>query len=90
MAQCAGIYVPIPACEPGTCAEELGACCFYGGSCLVLREPDCLANGGFAWWQGVDCTPNPCDSALPVERMSWGRLKESFRHTGPNRGLVTD
>ncbi|MEZ4648231.1 MAG: hypothetical protein R3E97_05480 [Candidatus Eisenbacteria bacterium] len=43
-------------CSPNPC-PQLGACCLYGGSCIIAMEADC--DGTF---QGDDtsCDPNPC------------------------------
>ncbi|MCC7143665.1 MAG: hypothetical protein IT349_16315 [Candidatus Eisenbacteria bacterium] len=65
-------YAPCPTVEP-----EVGACCLADGTCLLLSESDCLAQGGN--WLGPDsdsCDPNPC--AVPTDRTSWGVVKERF------------
>jgi len=78
MTDCPGILLPCLACEPEPCVKELGGCCFHDGSCLLLPEDDCRGNGGFIWWEGEDCMPNPCDTWLPVETTSWGQIKLRF------------
>jgi hypothetical protein len=43
-------------CDPNPCPH---ACCLDDGSCVVVGEADCLAQGG-EFQDGVSCDPNPC------------------------------
>ncbi len=49
-------------CGPSPdCIEIGGACCLPDGSCVVLTEKECGAQGGDYQGDGTDCDPNPCD-----------------------------
>jgi spore coat protein A, manganese oxidase len=37
-----------------------GACCFANGTCQVLTQSNCTAQGGMYQGNGTSCTPNPC------------------------------
>ena len=37
-----------------------GACCAVDGSCALLTEGDCAAQGGLFLGEGTVCEPNPC------------------------------
>jgi hypothetical protein len=54
-----------------------GACCGSGG-CEMLSATECAAAGGSWIGEGVPCDPDPC-GPVPVERTSWGRVKEKYR-----------
>lgn len=56
---------------------EPGACCRADG-CEMLSATECAAAGGSWIGEGVPCEPDPC-GPVPVERVSWGRVKEVFR-----------
>lgn len=43
-----------------TCPPPGGACCFADGSCLMLPETDCTAQGGIWYGPTAVCEPNPC------------------------------
>ncbi len=45
-------------------APPTGACCAPDGSCSVLTEADCLAQGGTYYGDGSFCIPNPCPPPL--------------------------
>jgi hypothetical protein len=61
------VYDPWPV---GACCNELT------GECAITTQAAC----GFHWL-GVDvpCTPATCGPPVPVERESWGRIKNSYR-----------
>lgn len=56
----------------------VGACCFPGGSCTVLAQQSCEAQGGLYIGDGTDCEPNPCPGTA-VEMPTWGAMKALFR-----------
>ncbi len=67
-------------CDPNPCGPEPpGACCYLDGSCQIQSQPVCLWYSGNWYGAGTDCEPNPCPDPTPVERTSWGRLKNAFR-----------
>lgn len=55
-----------------------GACCAPDGSCTMTAQGDCAAP---SVWHGewTSCNPNPCPQPVPVEKSSWGSLKNSYR-----------
>jgi hypothetical protein len=54
-----------------------GACCLPDGACHLTTWSQCGESGG-AWNGALSCEPNPC-IGVPVERISWGRVKERYR-----------
>ena len=65
-----------------------GACCAPTGTCTVTTQPACSGT----WTATGVCDPNPCQQPLtesglsltnsqptPVEKTSWGRLKQHYR-----------
>jgi hypothetical protein len=66
------------ACAPNPCEQETGACCMPDLQCLIRSASDCIDTGGA--WQGVGttCHPDPCQPT-PIERTTWGRIKEGYR-----------
>ncbi len=70
-----GVNVP---CEAETCAspQPAGACCNPAtGVCLVTSQGAC----GFSWLgSDVPCAVATC-LPLPVERRSWGQIKNNYR-----------
>jgi len=52
-----------------------GACCFPTELCQILTQEQCEGQGG-TFMEGLPCEPNPC--LIPVERTSWGKLKDAF------------
>jgi hypothetical protein len=62
-------------CTLGPPPQE-GACCF-DGTCVMLLEEDCIAQGG--QWVGGPCDPNPCQPPTAVEETTWGAIKNIYR-----------
>ena len=56
----------------------VGACCLPSGACHRITSEHCTAQSGSWLGEGVDCEPNPCESS-PIERTTWGRIKQSYR-----------
>ncbi|MCC7143737.1 MAG: hypothetical protein IT349_16680 [Candidatus Eisenbacteria bacterium] len=59
-----------------SCGSDLGACCLPDQTCTVTRADECA---GEFLGVGTDCDPNPCIGPVPVEKMSWGKVKALFR-----------
>jgi hypothetical protein len=58
-ANCTGVWTMFGNCDPNTCAQPNGACCFPDGSCTLTTQIDCAAPGVWhAEW--TSCSPNPC------------------------------
>jgi hypothetical protein len=56
-----------------------GACCWVAdGRCTITTQAGCVAPG---WWLGafVPCNFSNCPVPNPVERSSWGRIKNIYR-----------
>lgn len=49
------------------CPCPQGACCFFDGSCQVLRPDPCSAAGGAYQGDDTPCDPNPCAPAPTVD-----------------------
>jgi len=56
-----------------------GACCLPDGTCSYVSVADCEAHDGF--WLGYCtlCDPALCPPPTPVERVTWGAMKQRFR-----------
>jgi hypothetical protein len=63
-------------CDPNPC-NTAGACCLPSGQCQQLTGADCYIAGG-TWHPDVPCDPDPC-GAVPVQRTSWGTIKNTYR-----------
>ena len=78
-AACAGTWHEGGACEPNPCAQPpaQGACCDHAtGSCTITAQAACQ----FTWLgAGVPCNPTTCIPPTPVERTSWGQIKNIYR-----------
>ena len=72
-----GVFYAGVQCGSDPCGL-LGACCLQNGSCVLLSSEDCTAHSGSWLGEGTSCTPNPCPPT-PVERTSWGRIKQQYR-----------
>lgn len=60
-----------PALQNGTLTREQGddgACCLGDGSCVVLSESDCTAQGGTFQGAGLDCGPDTCPIGISFRR----------------------
>jgi len=68
-------------CEPNLCVQPpvLGACCnTTTGSCTITTQAGCLAP--LAWLgANVLCNVETCTPPNPVERASWGQIKNQYR-----------
>ncbi len=67
-------------CDPNPCLQpplNIGGCCDWAtGGCTITYEADCP----FDWLgQGVPCNTQNCYPPVPVERTSWGKIKNTFR-----------
>ena len=78
-AACAGTWHEGGACEPNPCAQPpaQGACCDHAtGGCTITAQAACQ----FTWLgAGVPCNPTTCIPPTPVERTSWGKIKNIYR-----------
>jgi hypothetical protein len=60
-------------CDPGFCVlPPPVACCLPDGSCIAIHA--CACDGV---WYDASCDPNPCST--PVERTSWGGIKNRYK-----------
>jgi hypothetical protein len=68
-------------CDPNLCPPPpaQGACCnTITGSCTVTTELVCVAP--LVWrGAGVPCNAQSCSPVIPVERSSWGQIKNLYR-----------
>jgi hypothetical protein len=64
-------------CDFPAICPTWGACCMPDGSCTLDTDEHC---GAVSWTfiSNVSCDPNPC-SPVPVERTTWGQIKERYR-----------
>jgi len=79
-ADCTALWTPGGVCEPNTCVlPAQGACCnTITGACTVTTQAACLAP--LVWrGAGVPCTVDNCSPSTPVERTSWGQIKNTYR-----------
>ncbi len=78
-ADCTAIWTAGGVCEPNTCEQPpvLGACCDHStGGCEITTQADCP----YDWLgEGVPCNLETCVPPTPVERTSWGRIKNTYR-----------
>jgi hypothetical protein len=60
------------------CPQPTGACCAEDETCSVTTQADCVSP---AIWRGElpSCEATSCPPGTPIERMSWGRVKNLFR-----------
>jgi hypothetical protein len=68
-------------CDPNICVQPppQGACCNVAtGACTITTEADCLSP---LVWRGanVPCNAETCAPPTPVERTSWGQIKNTYR-----------
>ncbi len=78
-AQCDGVFQGVgTTCDPNPCLI-FGACC-VSTDCFLLTQQDCAGQGGI--WQGAYtvCDPNPCLNPNPVERTTWGKIKNKNKN----------
>jgi hypothetical protein len=67
-------YVTCPLCCPPP--PSGGACCNpVTGDCVVTMHADCE----FEWLDGAPCNLQTCPIPVPIERKSWGALKNLYR-----------
>ncbi len=69
-------------CDPNPCGGStplFGACCLPGGECSMRSIHACTSGHGEFGGAGSSCEPNPCVQPVPVERNSWGKIKQRFR-----------
>jgi hypothetical protein len=65
-------------CYPNPCPGcVMGACCFMDLHCEVLTQEACVTANGTYMGDFVPCTPGVCDT--PVERSTWGQIKNIYR-----------
>ena len=66
-------------CEPNPCPQPaLHPCCTAEGDCVITTETDCvLPSEWHSEW--TSCVPNSCPPPTPVEKSSWGRIKDRYR-----------
>jgi hypothetical protein len=61
-------------CTPNPCPQPEGACCHPDDSCTVTTQADCID----AWMgAGTACDAEICST--PIERVTWGRIKQTYR-----------
>jgi len=67
-------------CDPNPCQA---VCCFQQltspHGCEIMLEAACAAASGFWHPEWVTCDPNPCEIYTPVEKSSWGQIKNMYR-----------
>ena len=76
---CTDSYAGFGGAAGSNCCPQVpqeGACCF-DGTCVLLLEEDCIAQGG--QWVGGPCDPNPCQPPTAVEETTWGAIKNIYR-----------
>ena len=80
-ADCAGTWHEGGACEPNPCVQppEQGACCnTITGACTITTQVACVAP--LVWrGAGMPCALENCSPSTPVERTSWGQIKNTYR-----------
>lgn len=73
-----GEFFPaLTSCDPNPCEVPVAACC-VASVCVLASLDDCADYGGDWHPEWTSCDPNPCP-VIPIETMSWGRIKELFR-----------
>lgn len=61
-----------------TCTPPPAVCCI-GHECQLTTGADCLDLGGAFHVEWRSCDPNPCEPVSPVQRTSWGGIKNAVR-----------
>lgn len=72
-----GVWLP----EYGDCGppNPCPAVCCVGDLCSVVRQDECVDAGGVWHPEWTTCNPNPCRPPVPVETVTWGRVKALYR-----------
>jgi hypothetical protein len=80
-ADCSATWLLGGNCDPNICIQPppTGACCNVAtGACTITTQVDCLAP---LVWLGanVPCNTTTCQPPTPIERASWGQIKNIYR-----------